>query len=329
MTAQPPAPGGLPDAQRATLADAEAAGAAVVEGAAHAHRPIALRHYLWVAGAATVVALALHWLGPVLTPFLVGAILAYLGTPLVAALERHGIGRGVGTTLAVLAFCLAIAALFVVLIPLVRSETSLLGARVPELADRLQSLVAPWLEASLGIRLAFDWATLRTLIAEHMDSVRELGGHLASGVRTGGALLVAILVNLALIPVVMFYVLRDWNVILSRADDLVPRRWQGLVHTMAREVDAVLAEFLRGQLLVMLALAAYYALALSLVGLGNAIAIGVLTGLLVFIPYVGFGLGLVLGVVAALLQWSGLPFFLAVLAVYGAGQLLENYVLVP
>jgi predicted PurR-regulated permease PerM len=329
MTDQPQAPGGLPDARRATLADAEAGGAAVVEGAAHAHRPIALRQYLWVAGAAIVAALALRWLGPVLTPFLVGAILAYLGTPLVAALERRGIGRGVGTALAVLAFGLAIAALFVVLIPLVRSEASLLGERVPELADRLQGLVAPWLEASLGIRLAFDWATLRALIAEHMDSVRELGGHLASGVRTGGALLVAILVNLALIPVVMFYVLRDWNVILSRTDDLVPRRWQGLVHTMAREVDAVLAEFLRGQLLVMLSLAAYYGIALWLVGLDNAIAIGVLTGLLVFIPYVGFGLGLVLGVVAALLQWSGLPFFLAVLAVYGAGQLLENYALVP
>ena len=101
------------------------------------------------------------------------------------------------------------------------------------------------------------------------------------------------------------------------------------VRQIAREIDDVLAEFLRGQLLVMLVLAVYYALALWAVGLDHAFAIGILTGLLVFIPYVGFGLGLVLGMVAALLQWSGLPFFLSVLAVYGAGQLLENYVLIP
>ena len=139
----------------------------------------------------------------------------------------------------------------------------------------------------------------------------------------------SILVNLALIPVVMFYLLRDWNGIVERIDDLLPRRWETKVRQIAREIDDVLAEFLRGQLLVMLVLAVYYALALWAVGLDHAFAIGVLTGLLVFIPYVGFGLGLVLGMIAALLQWSGLPFFLSVLAVYGAGQLLENYVLIP
>ena len=98
---------------------------------------------------------------------------------------------------------------------------------------------------------------------------------------------------------------------------------------MATDIDHVLAEFLHGQSLVMLSLAAYYVVALSVVGLKFALPIGILTGLLVFIPYVGFGLGFVLGVLAALLQWSGWPGFLAVLAVYGVGQLLENYVLIP
>jgi predicted PurR-regulated permease PerM len=132
-----------------------------------------------------------------------------------------------------------------------------------------------------------------------------------------------------LIPVVMFYLLRDWNVIIARIDELVPRRWVTLVRRLAHEVDKVLAEFLHGQVLVMVSLAAYYVIALSLVGLQFALPIGILIGILIFIPYVGFGLGFVLGMLAALLQWSGWPHFIAVLTVYGVGQLLENYVLIP
>jgi predicted PurR-regulated permease PerM len=127
----------------------------------------------------------------------------------------------------------------------------------------------------------------------------------------------------------MFYLLRDWNRIVKRIDDLLPRRWLPRVRAIAKEIDKVLAEFLRGQLLVMGVLAVYYSVGLTLAGLQFALPIGILTGLLVFIPYVGFGMGLILGVLAALLQWSGWSGFLAVLAVYGIGQLLENYVLVP
>jgi len=140
---------------------------------------------------------------------------------------------------------------------------------------------------------------------------------------------ISILVNLALIPVVMFYLLRDWDRIAERLYTLVPRDWLPKTRTIVSDVDRVLAEFLRGQLMVMLVLAVYYAVALTLVGLERGGAIGVLTGLLVFIPYVGYGLGLVLGVLSALLQWSGWGFFIAVLAVYAIGQLLEAYVLVP
>ncbi|HVF33885.1 MAG TPA: AI-2E family transporter [Candidatus Saccharimonadia bacterium] len=292
-------------------------------------RPITLKHYLWVAAALVVVYFALTRLGAVLTPFLVGAILAYLGTPLVDALERRGVHRGIGTTITVLLFGVALLGLFLVLVPLVQAEVALVMKRVPELFAQASERLLPWLDRVFGITVALDFATLRELLADNVESVRDVGLRVLAGVRTGGLLLVSILVNLALIPVVMFYLLRDWNRIVERIDDLLPRRWEVKVRQIAREIDDVLAEFLRGQLLVMLVLAAFYALALWAVGLNHAFAIGVLTGLLVFIPYVGFGLGLVLGMVAALLQWSGLPFFLSVLAVYGAGQLLENYVLIP
>ena len=294
------------------------------------HRPIAPKQWLWVAAFVLVLVLALRTLGPVFTPFLIGAILAYLGTPLVDALERRGVHRGIGTTLAVLLFGLMLVALFLVLVPLVQAEIALGVRRLPALFDRAVDALVPWVQENFGVtRGAGRRDASAGMIDENMEHVRALGIKMLSHVRSGGAIVLAILVNLALIPVVMFYVLRDWKLIIGRFDELIPRRWEDEVRLLARQIDDVLAEFLHGQLLVMLVLAAYYALALWAVGLQHAFAIGILTGLLVFIPYVGYGLGLVLGVVAALLQWSGLPFFLAVLAVYLVGQLLENYVLVP
>ena len=279
--------------------------------------------------AALVVVFALRWLGSALTPFLIGAILAYLGTPVVNRLQKRGVPRAVSTLLVILFIGLLLAALFFVLIPLVQSELVTITRRVPDLFAQFTARVAPILEEKFGVTLALDFDSLREFVTENAQEARDLSAKLLSGVKTGSAIVLTILVNLALIPVVMFYLLRDWNMLLERVDELVPLRWRPQVRSIAREVDGVLAEFLHGQLLVMLALAIYYVIALSIVRLDHALAIGILTGVLVFIPYVGFGLGFMLGVLAALLQWHGFPAFFAVLAVYGIGQLLENYVLVP
>lgn len=292
-------------------------------------RRLTTRHYVAIVAGVAVFSILLHQLGPVLTPFLVGAILAYLGTPMVDAMERRGLPRALGTTIAVFAFGVAIAGLFLVLIPLVQAEVSLASKRLPELLSAAGGRLLPWVERTFGITLALDLATLRSVLADNLESVRDVGLRVLSGVKSGGLLLLGVLINLVLVPVVMWYLLRDWNVIVRRIDDLLPRPFEHKIREIARDVDAVLSEFLRGQLSVMLVLAAYYAIALWAVGLNHAFAIGILTGLLVFIPYVGYGLGLVLGLVAALLQWTGWPFFLAVLGVYLVGQLLENYVLIP
>ncbi|MEO6565564.1 MAG: AI-2E family transporter, partial [Casimicrobiaceae bacterium] len=280
-------------------------------------------------GAALVVFFGLRYLGAVLTPFLVGAILAYLGTPLVDMAERRGISRAISTTLVVFFFGLLLLALFLVLIPLVQAEVALAMKRFPELLASTTARIFPWIERTFGVVISFDAETLKTLLSENMDEARDLSLRVLSGVKTGGLILVSVLVNLALIPVVMFYMLRDWNMMIERLGSLVPRGWNTKVRVIATDIDVVLAEFLRGQLLVMLVLAAYYVVGLTIAGLDRAFAIGVLTGLLVFIPYVGFGIGLVLGVVAAILQFAGWPGFFAVLAVYAIGQLLEGYVLVP
>ena len=292
-------------------------------------RSVAWRHYLWVAGAALVVLLALHWLGPVLTPFLVGAIFAYLGKPLVDRLERRRVPRSLGALVVILIFGVAVTALFLVLIPLIQAEVTTASRKLPDLFAKAMAEVTPWVEDHLGISLAFDAQTLRDYIANNTEDVRAMSLRLLSGVKTGGLIVVTLLVNAALIPVVMFYVLRDWNLIFERMLDLVPRRWDERTALVTRDIDKVLAEFLHGQLSVMIVLALYYSIALSIARLDHALPIGILTGLLVFIPYVGFGLGLTLGMIAAVLQWTGWPGFLAVAAVYGVGQLLENYVLVP
>jgi predicted PurR-regulated permease PerM len=297
--------------------------------AAPPRRVLTPRNYVWIAGAALTIFVGLRYLGPVLTPFLIGAILAYLGTPIVTWAAGKGIARGLTTTIVVLFFGLILTALFLVLIPLVQAEVMLAAKRLPELGAQATGAISPWLQQQFGVTLALDFESLKALVSENMDDARDLSLRLLAGVRSGGMILVTILVNLVLIPVVMFYLLRDWDMIGERVYALVPRDWLAKVRAIGGDIDGVLAEFLRGQLLVMLVLAAYYALALSLAGLDRAVAIGVLTGLLVFIPYVGFGLGLILGVIAALLQWSGWGGFVAVLAVYGIGQLLEGYVLIP
>ena len=300
-----------------------------VDTAKPARSPMPLRHYLWGVGAALVVIFALRWLEAVLTPFLIGAILAYLGTPLVAAAERRKVPRAIATTIAVLLFGLVLVAVFFVLIPLIQGEVGKAAKRLPELFSLLSTQLAPWVEQRFGITLAFDFESLKEFVAQNAESAHDISLRVLSGVKTTSLIALSILINLALIPVVMFYLLRDWKMIGQRLEELVPQDWQSRYRTIIGEIDGVLSEFVRGQFSVMVVLAIYYAIGLSIAGLEHALAIGILTGLLVFIPYVGFGLGFVLGVLAALLQWTGWPAFMGVLAVYGVGQLLENYVLVP
>ncbi|MEO6749614.1 MAG: AI-2E family transporter, partial [Casimicrobiaceae bacterium] len=197
-------------------------------------RVIAWRHYLWIAGAALVVLLALHWLGPVLTPFLVGAVFAYLGRPLVDRLQRRRVPRSLGALVVILIFGIAVTALFLVLIPLVQAEVSTASRKLPDLFAAAMAQVTPWVEQHLGITLAFDAQSLRDYISNNTDDVRAVTLRVLSGVKTGGLIVLTLLINAALIPVVMFYLLRDWNLIFERVLELVPRRWDERTVVVAR-----------------------------------------------------------------------------------------------
>ena len=162
------------------------------DAAPPARRALPLRHYLWGVGAALIVIFALRWLEAVLTPFLIGAILAYLGTPLVDAAQRRGMPRTLATTIAVLLFGLLLLAVFLVLIPLVQGEVSLAAKRLPALLAQASAQVAPWIQERFGLTVSLDLESLKTFVTENVESAHDLSLRLLSGVKTGSRIALSI-----------------------------------------------------------------------------------------------------------------------------------------
>lgn len=282
----------------------------------------------WTALAA-LAALALWALAPVLTPFVVAAVLAYALHPLVEHLAARRWPRVLAVLLVEGLALLGLVAVVLLIVPVMAKELPLLKAQVPVLLDRLNATVNPLL-ARVGVDFTLDVASIKAWLTQLMDANMDgwLSAALASA-RIGGSVLLSLLGNAILVPVVLFYLLIDWPQLVQRVQGLVPPRARDVVRSFFGDCDAVLGQYLRGQLLVMVVLAAYYAIALALVGFDLALPIGVFTGLAVAIPYVGFGLGLALALLAALLQFASLGGVLLVAAVYALGQLLESFVLTP
>ncbi len=280
----------------------------------------------WLA-VAVVLASLLYLLGPILAPFVAAAILAYICNPLVARLAILRVPRTLAVLLVMSGLLLALVALLLVVVPLLEREISLLVVRLPDWLDTMRIRLLPWLQQWFGNELEWDSQALKHLL---LTSWQANGGAtlLLPWLQSGGAFL-SQLVKLLLVPVAMFYLLRDWDELVARADHLVPRHWHGKTSEIVFEVDRVLAEFLRGQILVMLLMSAYYVAALWLVGLDFALPVGLVAGLLVFVPYVGMALGLLLATLAAAMQFSSLGDVALVWAVFGAGQLLEGMAITP
>lgn len=283
---------------------------------------------IWI-GCALVLAALVYALAPILTPFLLATILAYVCNPLVGRLERLGVPRTAGALLALLALAAGLVALAVILLPLLQRELGTLVERTPAALARFNEQVAPWLAQRFGIEIRLDSAWLSQLATENWDTVRGVLPRLFDSLRIGGLALVGLAVNVLLTPVAMFYLLRDWDAILARLDAMPPRAWHAQVARLASEIDTVLGHFLRGQALVMITLAVYYSAALAFAGVQFAVPIGVLTGMLIFVPYLGFATGFVLALLVAALQLQGLGPVTGVLIVYGIGQALEGFVLTP
>ena len=275
-----------------------------------------------------LLAVMLVLLGPILTPFVAAGIIGYILNPGVDALTTRGMPRTVAALIAMAAVGLLIAAIVLIVLPVLGEELPILRQRLPILLDRIDGSVGVWLR-QMGMGGRLDLAGIQEIITEKLAASDGLSGAMLNWLRVGGTAVIGWAATLLLIPIVLFYVLLDWHTLFARISETVPRRWIAQVTSIAHEVDSLLAQYLRGQLLVMLLLAAYYSIGLAVAGFDVALPVGLFTGLLVFIPYIGFGVGLLLAIVAAVLQFDTAHGLIAVAIVYGLGQFIESFYLTP
>ena len=289
-----------------------------------------LRRLQWTA--IGVGAFWLLWLlSPILTPFAVAALLGWLGDPLVDRLQLAGRSRNTAVIIVFTLMALLLALVLVILVPLIESQISTLVESLPRYRLWFTGVAIPWIEGRTGMQIA-TWLDLGHLV-ELMRSNWERAGGVATTVlgyvsRSGFAL-IGMLTSIVLIPVITFFFLRDWDLLVGRVASMIPRDHIETVSRLARESSDVLGGFLRGQFLVMIILGVMYGVGLWAVGLDLGILIGIIAGLFTFVPYLGPTSGVVLGVLAAVMQYGDWKHIAGVLAVFGIGQLIESYWLTP
>ncbi|MDF2641056.1 MAG: putative permease [Pseudomonas sp.] len=288
------------------------------------------RRWFWLGGIVLLVAF-IFLLHPILMPFLVALLLAYMGDPIVDRLEKLGLSRTLSVVAVFGLFTLVLMALLLVLVPMLAKQLMRLYELAPQMLDWLQHTAMPWVQAKFGLSDGF-WRfdRVKAAISEHMGQAGDIVGIVLSRATASSLALIGWLTNLVLIPVVCFYLLRDWDLMMGKIRGLLPRQREGQVVKLAAECHEVLGAFIRGQLLVMVGLGVIYAAGLMLVGLELGLLIGVIAGLAAIVPYMGFVIGIGAALVAGLFQFGGdLYPMLGIVAVFMIGQALEGMVLTP
>ena len=296
---------------------------------------------LWIAGSLLVIGWLVWLLGPVLTPFLFSALLAYIADPVITRLERMNMRRELAVGLVFLTVIIILTGVLLLVVPILIREIVDLFNRLPGYAEQLQERFQPLIEEHLDIQLdaeTFDAARIRQLLEENFESIAQASRAAWSYLSESGGRFIIWITGVFLIPLVTFYLMRDWHRALDTIRDLLPRKIEPVVVQLARECDEALGGFLRGQMLVMLGQGLIYAVGLWFIGLNNGLAIGAIAGLVSFVPYLGAIIGVSLAVITALIQdtatfglgvESRLVFLILVAVVFTVGQLVESFVLTP
>lgn len=272
----------------------------------------------------------LYLMAPVLTPFLFAALLAYLGDPLIDRLEARKIPRAWAVALVFGVILLGLLLLLLLLIPMLTHQFKGLIQRLPTHIDWFQTHVLPWLEAHLGIEPeSLSLRSLQTKLVAFAQDMGDMAGSLLESFRASSTALFTWIANLVLVPVVTFYLLRDWDLLVAKVHDLLPRRIEPVVSNLAKESDEIIGAFLRGQVIVMAALGVIYSIGLAIIGLDFSLLIGMLAGLVSFVPYLGLITGILAASIAALLQFHSVLNLIPVLVVFGLGQLISDFFLTP
>jgi predicted PurR-regulated permease PerM len=272
----------------------------------------------------------IYLLAPALTPFAIAALFAYLWDPVVDRLERLGLSRNFSVCLVFLLIGVAVVTIVLLVIPFTERQIAKFLDQLPRWLAWIQAEAQPRLEQRFGVTLDFaDPNKLIEMVKEHWREAGGIATRILAKVSASGLTVLGWIAQLVLIPVVTFYLLRDWDLLVARINVLLPRTVEPTISRLARESDEVLGAFLRGQLSVMLALGTLYAVGLWLVGIDVGPLIGMIAGLISFVPYLGAIVGLGMALIAAVVQYQDWSHVFMVLAVFGVGQTIEGYVLVP
>ena len=277
---------------------------------------------LWTGIGILLIAILLL-LGPILTPFSAGSILAYALNPIVEWLRSKRLGN-----LRMLLFSV-VTAFALIMIPMLIREWPMLHEQIPAFIAKVNNYLNPILN-ELGIQVPADNVSIKRILTEQFvpkgDGVWK---SLIASAKFGGTAVLTWAWNLILIPVVLFYLLKDWHIMMRKLRDMIPRRWVSKAVSFSREVSSMLAQYLRGQLLVMMILSTYYSIALALAGYNVALPVGIMTGMLAFIPYIGICFGLGLAATATLLQFTGMEAWITLGIIYGFGYSFDGLLMTP
>ena len=273
---------------------------------------------------------AFYYLSPVLTPFAIAAMFAYLFDPLADLLERWKLSRTTAVSIVFLALSLVVTLILLLAIPYLSRQVAAFIGHLPQWLAWMQDVALPWLHERF--ELDFEMPDMQKVITVLQSHWKEAGGiatTVVAGISKSGFAVISWITRLVVIPVAFFYLLRDWDVMIQKIHDLLPRSIEPTVSRLAREADETLSAFVRGQLSVMIVLGILYAIGLWAVSIDVGPLIGLIAGLISFVPYLGSITGILMGVIAALVQYGDVTHVLLVVTVFVIGQLIEGYVLVP
>jgi predicted PurR-regulated permease PerM len=274
--------------------------------------------------------LIVYLLAPVLSPFFLSGIVAYLGQPMVHFLECRKLSRGFGVLTFFLILILFFFVVVVIILPILQAELAALIVVIPDTIEKLRDSFSEPAKTLFGANAAtLQSDQLKNMLFANWRELGSLATQVFSKIGQSGQYVLGGFAYLVLVPVITFYLMRDWNKVLRSVMNICPQRFIEELKTVACEVDAVLSEFLRGQLLIMLVLGLFYGIGLQIVGVKYAFLIGCIAGLVSFVPYFGVIVGLLLAVVVGFGQFDHYSEMLKIFGVFGLGQLLESLVLSP
>jgi predicted PurR-regulated permease PerM len=269
-------------------------------------------------------------LEPVLMPFIVGGLLAYLGDPVADRLEARGLSRTWAVVVCFIVLTLILLSVLVILIPLVLHQLKVVYGQVPAIFEWFKFVAQPWLIETLSLEAdVFDVDHVREQLINQWGSAQDILASVLAKITSSAGTFMGFIVNLTLVPVVGFYLLRDWDILMAKLLKMMPVRFQGTTRSLGRECNEVVGAFLRGQLWVMAALAVIYGIGLWIVGLKLALLVAIIAGLASIVPYMGFAIGIIAAMLAGYFQFGlDWPLFF-ILIVFGVGQVIESVVLTP